>query len=146
MNNWCICWLSHIFLLGILIFKGLTARRLYKSFGIKGLILIILILWDGKGDADMWILFELAEALTHVYAEMPCVHKEGKSLSICIAGMASEKLLRRWDWHHFISIITIRSTFSEHALNPGLNFWIVIEKWGSITVLRGQSGVQLLPN
>jgi hypothetical protein len=24
-------------LLGILIFKGLTARRLYKSFGVKGL-------------------------------------------------------------------------------------------------------------
>jgi hypothetical protein len=28
---------SHIFLLRILIFKGLTARRLYKSFGVKGL-------------------------------------------------------------------------------------------------------------
>jgi hypothetical protein len=28
---------SRIFLLRILIFKGLTARRLYKSFGIKGL-------------------------------------------------------------------------------------------------------------
>jgi hypothetical protein len=28
---------SRIFLLGILIFKGLIARRLYKSFGIKGL-------------------------------------------------------------------------------------------------------------
>jgi hypothetical protein len=26
------------FLLGILIFKWLTARRLYKSFGVKGLI------------------------------------------------------------------------------------------------------------
>jgi hypothetical protein len=38
MNNWCICWLSHIFLLEILIFKGLTTRRLYKSFGVKGLI------------------------------------------------------------------------------------------------------------
>jgi hypothetical protein len=25
------------FLLGVLIFKGLTARRLYKSFGVKGL-------------------------------------------------------------------------------------------------------------
>jgi hypothetical protein len=38
MNNWCICWFfTHIFT-GILIFKGLTARRLYKSFGIKGLI------------------------------------------------------------------------------------------------------------
>jgi hypothetical protein len=28
---------SRIFLLGILIYKGLTARRLYKSFGVKGL-------------------------------------------------------------------------------------------------------------
>jgi hypothetical protein len=26
---------AEIFLLGILIFKGLTARRLYKSFGVK---------------------------------------------------------------------------------------------------------------
>jgi hypothetical protein len=26
-----------MFLLGILIFKGLTARRVYKSFGVKGL-------------------------------------------------------------------------------------------------------------
>jgi hypothetical protein len=28
---------SRIILLGILIFKGLNARRLYKSFGVKGL-------------------------------------------------------------------------------------------------------------
>jgi hypothetical protein len=27
-----------LFLAGILIFKGLTARRLYKPFGVKGLI------------------------------------------------------------------------------------------------------------
>jgi hypothetical protein len=38
MNNWCICWFfTHIFT-GILIFKGLTARCFYKSFGVKGLI------------------------------------------------------------------------------------------------------------
>jgi hypothetical protein len=38
MNNCCVCWfLTHI-LLGILIFKGLTGRRLCKSFGVKGLI------------------------------------------------------------------------------------------------------------
>jgi hypothetical protein len=37
MNNWCVCCFLHIFLLGILIFKGLTARRIYKSFGVKGL-------------------------------------------------------------------------------------------------------------
>jgi hypothetical protein len=28
---------ARLFLLGILIFKGLAARRLYKSFGIEGL-------------------------------------------------------------------------------------------------------------
>jgi hypothetical protein len=39
MNNCCICCFSRIFLLGILIFKGLTARRLYKLFGVKGLTL-----------------------------------------------------------------------------------------------------------
>jgi hypothetical protein len=38
MNNWCICWVSTYNFTGILIFKGLTARRLYKSFGVKGLI------------------------------------------------------------------------------------------------------------
>jgi hypothetical protein len=41
MNNWCICWFFTHILVGILIFKGLTARRLYKSFGIKGLINIL---------------------------------------------------------------------------------------------------------
>jgi hypothetical protein len=30
---------SRLFLLGILMFKGLTSRRLYKSFGIKRLII-----------------------------------------------------------------------------------------------------------
>jgi hypothetical protein len=42
MNNCCICWFSRIFLLGILIFKRLTARRLYKSFGVKGLNVLVL--------------------------------------------------------------------------------------------------------
>jgi hypothetical protein len=41
MNNWCICWFSRIFLLGTLIFKGLTARRLCKSFSVKGLITLV---------------------------------------------------------------------------------------------------------
>jgi hypothetical protein len=38
MNNCCICWFFTHILLGILIFKGLTERRLYKSFGVKVLI------------------------------------------------------------------------------------------------------------
>jgi hypothetical protein len=37
MNNWLFVGFSRIFLLGILIFKGLTALRLYKLFGVKGL-------------------------------------------------------------------------------------------------------------
>jgi hypothetical protein len=41
MNNWCICWFITHILLGILIFKGLSARRLYKSFGVKGLNLVV---------------------------------------------------------------------------------------------------------
>jgi hypothetical protein len=36
---------SRIFLLGILIFKWLTARRLYKSFGVKGLIIIVPLIY-----------------------------------------------------------------------------------------------------
>jgi hypothetical protein len=32
-------------LLGILIFKGFTARRLYKSFGVKGLILLFSVVF-----------------------------------------------------------------------------------------------------
>jgi hypothetical protein len=37
MKNWCICWFFMHFLMGILIFKGFTARRLNKSFDVKGL-------------------------------------------------------------------------------------------------------------
>jgi hypothetical protein len=40
MNNWCICWFSRIVLLWILIFEGLTARHLYKSFGVEELSVI----------------------------------------------------------------------------------------------------------
>jgi hypothetical protein len=44
MNNWYICWFSTNILTGILIFKGLTARRLYTSFGVKGLNALIRLL------------------------------------------------------------------------------------------------------
>jgi hypothetical protein len=37
MNYWCICWFfTHIFTVDFNC-KVLTARRLYKSFGVKGL-------------------------------------------------------------------------------------------------------------
>jgi hypothetical protein len=44
---------SRIFLLGILIFKGLTVRRFYKSFGVKGLIIIPLILYKHKSKESL---------------------------------------------------------------------------------------------
>jgi hypothetical protein len=37
MNNCYICWFFTHILLEILIFKGFTARRIHKSFGVKGL-------------------------------------------------------------------------------------------------------------
>jgi hypothetical protein len=81
-----------------------------------------------------------------VYAEMPCAHKRGNNKFICVAGMASEKLLRRWDWYLFISIIIVRSSLPELVLNHEVNFWTVIKEWGSVAVLRVQSGVKMLPN
>jgi hypothetical protein len=37
MNNWCICWIFTDIFTGDFNFKRLTGRRLYTSFGIKGL-------------------------------------------------------------------------------------------------------------
>jgi hypothetical protein len=38
MNSWFICWFSRIFLLGILIFKGLTADVFISLSALKGYI------------------------------------------------------------------------------------------------------------
>jgi hypothetical protein len=51
MNNCCICWLFTHILLGILIFKGLTVQRLYKSFDFKGLIHVN-YLHEASNDTD----------------------------------------------------------------------------------------------
>jgi hypothetical protein len=40
MNNWRIFWFFTRIFAGYFNFKGLTALRLYKSFGVKGLILL----------------------------------------------------------------------------------------------------------
>jgi hypothetical protein len=43
MNNWRICWFfTHIFTGDFNFYKVLTARRLYKSFGVKGLVVCCL--------------------------------------------------------------------------------------------------------
>jgi hypothetical protein len=62
---------SLIFLLWILIFKGLTARRLYKSFGVKGLISPQPILGGGVYDGlGMWQKWGRTELFTGFSAEI----------------------------------------------------------------------------
>jgi hypothetical protein len=57
MNNSVFVDFSRIFILGILIFKGLTARRLYKSFGVKGLMKRLLRLKPSGKFCLSWGLF-----------------------------------------------------------------------------------------
>jgi hypothetical protein len=57
MDDWCICWLFTRIFNGVLIFKGLTARRLYKSFGVKGFLFYVVadIMWnDGDFLSIVW--------------------------------------------------------------------------------------------
>jgi hypothetical protein len=69
----------HTFLLGILIFKGLTALRLYKSFGIKGLISTAQALegmqaWKWRSDQSAWCVIRYSATLWN--------DKENRALSV----------------------------------------------------------------
>ena len=68
----------------------------------------------------MWILFKLAEALTHVYAEIPCARKRGNRLIDlhCWDGFCETTKKVRLTF--FISIITVRSTLPELTLSHSL--------------------------
>jgi disulfide bond formation protein DsbB len=79
MNNCCICWFSRIFLLGILIFKGLTARRLYKSFGVKGLKVVIHHILGALGST--FLVFNYA---VHFLQLFTCSLSSCKFFSHCI--------------------------------------------------------------
>jgi hypothetical protein len=60
---------SPIFLLGILIFKGLTARRLYKSFGVKGLSRALIDVQNQLlcQSVDTWFIEVFVTAIGHCY-------------------------------------------------------------------------------
>jgi hypothetical protein len=52
---------SRIFLLGILIFKGVTARRLYKSFGVTVLYSFLIFPWSLGPASGNLIYHEVAQ-------------------------------------------------------------------------------------
>jgi hypothetical protein len=64
MNNWCICWFFTRNFTGILIFKRITARRLYKSFSVKALIRVFHALNSGANGTSsrvhvtLWLLYK----------------------------------------------------------------------------------------
>jgi hypothetical protein len=60
MNNWLFVGFSRILLLGILIFKGLAARRLYRSFGVKGLNIITWLILEQAMECVNCVRLDLA--------------------------------------------------------------------------------------
>jgi hypothetical protein len=73
-----------IFLLGILIVKGVTARRLYKSFGFKGFIKILLLprricwlLYNDTTYKDAWSSYQnnLMCVVVDIWTDMLHEHK-----------------------------------------------------------------------
>jgi hypothetical protein len=77
MNNWCICWFFTHVLLRILIYKGLTARRFYKSFGVKGLICEIIQALENQSEmkhscVPRHVLTSLRHSVLIVYSGCNC--------------------------------------------------------------------------
>jgi hypothetical protein len=85
MNNWFICWFFTHILLGILIFKGLTARRLYKSFGVKELMQFF-----RSPLGDTWQFYENKSSLC-VISGFHCVVNEILILLGCYAAPIGSK-------------------------------------------------------
>jgi hypothetical protein len=78
MNNWCICWFPYIFILGILILKGHTARRLDKSFGVKGLSFLCLLQVSSK----CWPIFQVLFDIRH---NLYCFDSSSSGIPLAIA-------------------------------------------------------------
>jgi hypothetical protein len=87
MNNWYICWLfKHIFL-GILIFKWLTARRLCKSFGVKGLKRLQVV--------DLILRFSIALTKYDIYIY----------IYMCVCVCEREKQMRFQNTKYYVTLI-----------------------------------------
>jgi hypothetical protein len=117
MINCCICWLSCIFLLGVLIFKGLTARRLYKSFGVKGLstsiiAFCIIIYIPGQRSSSFILSYNLFENLSIVdgttrniiLAVFSCYILISSSL-LKLLGDGAVKVVTVWKWYLLSKIL-----------------------------------------
>jgi hypothetical protein len=77
MNNWGICWLfTHIF----------TARRLYKSFGVKGLNTVTLQVGKGVKEKLQFLIDTVAQLILCTYASI----KEG---SLCMSNLVRPSLI-----------------------------------------------------
>jgi hypothetical protein len=78
---------SRIFLLGILMFKRLTARRLYKSFGVKGLnICVSTIFPPPSATADMCAVKRPSVADRYLSVETLCLQRSSARIVVNLYG------------------------------------------------------------
>jgi hypothetical protein len=100
---------SHIFLLGILIVKGLTARRLYKSFGVKGLTYIL-------SSLKIVTVFYSFGVQFSIYFKCRRSQPSGGQMrdlpSLCMLGLQVRVLLEAW-----------RCVCCEHCEVSGRDIW-----------------------